>query len=210
MKRFQSSLLAVFLSAAWACQPSTGSRGHRQPVGNEIVTVAGNGSAGYSGDGGPAVQAQLNQPFGVARGPDGHLYICDTGNHVIRRVASDGTIATVAGTGEAGYSGDGGPALEAGLNEPYEIRFDREGNILFVERANHVVRKGGSPDRPDFHPGGHGPGRARKASAETGGRRSRPGSTSPTASRSVPRGTSSSAISATIEFGWSLSRAAAS
>ncbi len=141
MKRFQSSLLAVFLSAAWACQPSTGSRGHRQPVGNEIVTVAGNGSAGYSGDGGPAVQAQLNQPFGVARGPDGHLYICDTGNHVIRRVASDGTIATVAGNGEAGYSGDGGPALEAGLNEPYEIRFDREGNLLFVERANHVVRR---------------------------------------------------------------------
>ena len=141
MKRFQSSLLAVFLSAAWACQPSTGSRGHRQPVGNEILTVAGNGSAGYSGDGGPAVQAQLNQPFGVARGPDGHLYICDTGNHVIRRVASDGTIATVAGNGEAGYSGDGGPALEAGLNEPYEIRFDLEGNVLFVERANHVVRR---------------------------------------------------------------------
>ena len=141
MKRLQSSLLAVFLSAAWACQPSTGTRGHRQPVGNEILTVAGNGSAGYSGDGGPAVQAQLNQPFGVARGPDGHLYICDTGNHVIRRVASDGTIATVAGNGEAGYSGDGGPALEAGLNEPYEIRFDREGNLLFVERANHVVRR---------------------------------------------------------------------
>ena len=141
MKRLQSSLLTVFLSAAWACQPSTGTRGHRQPVENEIVTVAGNGSAGYSGDGGPAVRAQLNQPFGVARGPDGHLYICDTGNHVIRRVASDGTIATVAGNGEAGYFGDGGPALEAGLNEPYEIRFDREGNLLFVERANHVVRR---------------------------------------------------------------------
>lgn len=141
MKRFQYLLLAMFMSAAWACQPPAGPRDHPQPAAKEIVTVAGNGSAGYSGDGGPAVQAQLNQPFGVVRGPDGHLYICDTGNHVIRSVAADGTIATVAGNGEAGYTGDGGPALEATLNEPYEIRFDRQGNMLFVEMANHVVRR---------------------------------------------------------------------
>ena len=141
MKRFQSFLLAAVLSAVWACQSVTGPQGHRQPAGKEIVTVAGNGSAGYSGDGGPAVEAQLNQPFGVVRGPDGHLYICDTGNHVIRSVAADGTIATVAGNGESGYAGDGGPALEASLNEPYEIRFDRQGNMLFVEMANHVVRR---------------------------------------------------------------------
>lgn len=141
MKRFQSFLLAIVLPAAWACQSSTGPGDHLQPVGKEILTVAGNGTAGYSGDGGPAVQAQLNQPFGVARGPDGGLYICDTGNHVIRRVAADGTIATVAGNGEAGYSGDGGPALEASLNEPYEIRFDQGGNLLFVERVNHLVRR---------------------------------------------------------------------
>ena len=141
MKRFQFFLLAIVLSTVWACQSSTGPQGRGQPVGKEIVTVAGNGRAGYSGDGGPAVQAQLNQPFGVVRGPDGALYICDTGNHVIRRVAADGTIATVAGNGEAGYSGDGGPALEASLNEPYEIRFDRRGNMLFVERVNHVVRR---------------------------------------------------------------------
>lgn len=141
MKPFQPFLLVVFLLCAWACQPATGPRDHRQPAATEIVTVAGNGSAGYSGDGGPAVQAQLNQPFGVVRGPDGHLYICDTGNHVIRSVAPDGTIATVAGNGEAGYSGDGGPAREATLNEPYEIRFDRQGNMLFVERVNQVVRR---------------------------------------------------------------------
>ncbi len=141
MKPFQPFLLVVFLLCAWACQPATGPRDHRQPAATEIVTVAGNGSAGYSGDGGPAVQAQLNQPFGVVRGPDGHLYICDTGNHVIRSVAPDGTIATVAGNGEVGYSGDGGPALEATLNEPYEIRFDRQGNMLFVERVNQVVRR---------------------------------------------------------------------
>ena len=85
MKRFQPFLLLVVLPAVWACQSSTGPDGHSNPVGKEIVTVAGNGSAGYSGDGGPAVQAQLNQPFGVVRGPDGALYICDTGNHVIRK-----------------------------------------------------------------------------------------------------------------------------
>ncbi|MCE2514264.1 MAG: hypothetical protein J4F37_04495 [Acidobacteria bacterium] len=141
MKRFQFFLLAIVLSTVWACQSSTGPQGHRRPSGKEIVTVAGNGTAGYSGDGGPAAQAQLNQPFGVVRGPNGDLYICDTGNHVIRRVAADGTIATVAGNGKAGYSGDGGPALEARLNEPYEIRFDPQGNMLFVERVNHVVRR---------------------------------------------------------------------
>jgi len=141
MKRFQSFLLGVVLSVVWACQSVPGPREQGQPLGKEIVTVAGNGSAGYSGDGGPAVQAQLNQPFGVVRGPDGALYICDTGNHVIRKVAADGTIATVAGNGQAGYSGDGGPALEASLNEPYEIRFDRQGNMVFVEMANHVVRR---------------------------------------------------------------------
>ncbi len=127
--------------AAWACQLPTSTDGNRQPERSEITTIAGNGSAGYSGDGGLAVEAQLNQPFGVTRGPDGHLYICDTGNHVIRRVSSDGTIATVAGNGRAGYAGDGGPATAASLDEPYEVRFDRAGNLFFVERANHVVRR---------------------------------------------------------------------
>lgn len=106
-----------------------------------VATFAGTGEAGYSGDGGPAAQAQLDNPFGVVRGPDGALYVCDVLNHVIRRIAADGTISTVAGSGKAGYWGDGGPALEAGLNEPYEIRFDAAGNLFFVERLNHVVRK---------------------------------------------------------------------
>ena len=105
-----------------------------------ISTVAGTGNKGYSGDGGPAHQAQLNNPFGVVRGPDGALYICDTENHVIRRVDAKGIISTVAGNGGRGYSGDGGPALRAQLNEPYEIRFDKTGNMLFVERMNHIVR----------------------------------------------------------------------
>jgi sugar lactone lactonase YvrE len=106
-----------------------------------ISTFAGTGVKGFSGDGGPAASAQLADPNGIARGPDGALYICDTMNHRIRRVALDGKIATVAGNGEKGFAGDGGPALAAKLNEPYEVRFDRLGNVYWVERLNHCVRK---------------------------------------------------------------------
>jgi DNA-binding beta-propeller fold protein YncE len=106
-----------------------------------IRTVAGNGTKGFSGDGAVATAAQLSDPGGIARGPDGALYICDTANHRIRKVTPDGRITTVAGTGEAGWSGDGGPAIAAKLHEPYEVRFDRAGNIYWVERASYSVRR---------------------------------------------------------------------
>ena len=106
-----------------------------------VATFAGTGQKGVSGNGGPADKAQLNEPFGLSRGPDGAMYLCDTSNHMIRRVAADGTISTVVGSGQKGYGGDGGPALKAQLNEPYEIRFDKAGNIFFVEMRNNVVRK---------------------------------------------------------------------
>jgi len=107
----------------------------------EIVTVAGNGTKGFAGDGGAAVDAQLNGPTGVLRGPDGSLYICDTTNHRIRKVAPDGLITTLAGTGEKGWSGDGGPATAAKLDEPYEVRLDAAGNVYWVERLSHTVRR---------------------------------------------------------------------
>jgi streptogramin lyase len=106
-----------------------------------ISTVTGSGVKGFSGDGGPALKAQLSSPMGIARGPDGALYICDSENHRVRKVTSDGKIVTIAGTGVAGWSGDGGSATSAKLNEPYEVRFDSVGNIFWVERVSHTVRK---------------------------------------------------------------------
>jgi streptogramin lyase len=106
-----------------------------------VTDFAGTGQKGYTGDGSGATKAQVSEVYGISRGPDGALYICDTDNHLIRRIASDGTISTFAGTGSKGYSGDGGPALKAELNEPYEIRFDRAGNLFFVDMRDNAVRR---------------------------------------------------------------------
>lgn len=106
-----------------------------------ITTFAGTGVKGHAGDGGPATAAQINDPFGIVRGPDGAIYFCEYGGQVIRTVTADGKISTVAGTGKAGYSGDGGPALAATFNKPHEIRFDKAGDLFVVDMVNHAVRK---------------------------------------------------------------------
>ena len=106
-----------------------------------VATFAGTGQKGNAGDGGPAAKAQLNNVFGLTRGPDGALYVCDTDNHQIRRIDPEGKISTIAGKGTKGYAGDGGPATQALLNEPYEVRFDSAKNLVFVEHMNHCVRR---------------------------------------------------------------------
>ncbi|MBI2566642.1 MAG: hypothetical protein HYV63_06380, partial [Candidatus Schekmanbacteria bacterium] len=110
-----------------------------------VGIVAGTGTAGAGGDGGPAGEAELNGPSGVAAGPDGALYIADTGNHRVRRVRPDGIIETFAGTDTAGYSGDGGPATAARLTLPVAVEVAPDGGVLIVENDLHVrVRRVGA------------------------------------------------------------------
>ncbi|MCL6614543.1 MAG: hypothetical protein K6U03_08025 [Firmicutes bacterium] len=110
-----------------------------------ITTVAGTGAAGYGGDGGPAVQARLYYPTSSALRPDGSIYIADSYNHRIRRVGPDGIITTVAGTGTAGYSGDGGPATGARLSSPTGVALGPDGSIYIADYSNHRIRRVG-PD----------------------------------------------------------------
>ena len=104
-----------------------------------ISTVAGVGTAGYSGDGGPAINAQLNYPDDVAVDGAGNVYISD-GNYCIRMVDAAGTISTVAGNGTFGFSGDGGPAVDAQMATPWGIKVDSAGDILIADDDNQRIR----------------------------------------------------------------------
>jgi Bacterial Ig-like domain (group 3)/MBG domain (YGX type) len=105
-----------------------------------ITTVAGDGQAGYSGDGGPATAAMLSNPNAVAVDAAGDLFIADYGNGVVREVTPDGTITTFAGNGTFGYSGDGGPAASAELNTPNGLALDSHGDLLISDAYNGAVR----------------------------------------------------------------------
>ena len=105
-----------------------------------ISTVAGNGSAGYSGDGGPATSASLRNPWDVAVAANGTIYIADTFNYRIRRVDPNGTISTYAGIGLSGFSGDGGPATSARLDTPSLLALDGTGKLYIADRNNYRVR----------------------------------------------------------------------
>ena len=107
-----------------------------------ITTVAGNGTPGYSGDGGPATSAQLNRSIiGVAVDGAGNLFIADHGNYRIRKVSPDGIITTVAGNGVWGYSGDGGPATSTSLHYPHGVAVDGQGNLFIADYGNYRIRK---------------------------------------------------------------------
>ncbi len=108
----------------------------------ETTNIAGNGERGYGGDSGPAIDASLNMPHEIQFDGDGHLYIVERDNHVVRRVdAHTGLISTVAGTGEAGFSGDGGAATAAMLSRPHSIVFDPDGHLLICDIGNHRIRR---------------------------------------------------------------------
>src|SRR5206468_1646497 len=109
--------------------------------GGTISTYAGSGNFGFSGDGGPATAAELNFPRDVALDPAGNLYIADSGNSRIRKVSPGGTISTYAGSGSRGFSGDGGPAAAAQLNNPVGMALDPAGNLYIADLTNNRIRK---------------------------------------------------------------------
>ncbi len=109
--------------------------------GGTVTTVAGNGNQGFSGDGGPAIAAQLNQPYGIAFDAYGNLYFADSHNNRIRVLLTNGNITTAAGNGKAGYSGDSIPAATAELNEPFDVAFDQYGNLYIADTNNYRIRK---------------------------------------------------------------------
>ena len=106
-----------------------------------ISTIAGTGDYGYSGDGGLATQAQLDEPYGLTIDSAGNLYIADTYNNCIRKVTPEGIISTIAGTGDYGYSGDGGLAVQAQLDSPYDLTMDNAGNLYIADTYNYRIRK---------------------------------------------------------------------
>jgi serine/threonine-protein kinase len=106
-----------------------------------ISTVAGNGSWGYAGDGGPATEAKLGRLSDVAIGPDGRIYIADTDNDCVRVITTDGTISTFAGQcAKRGFSGDKGPATLAQLNRPYGVAIGPSGELFIADTHNNRIR----------------------------------------------------------------------
>ena len=106
-----------------------------------ISTIAGTGAAGFSGDGGPATAAPVDGPTGVVLDSAGNLYIADTNNHRIRKMDPSGIISTIAGTGSAGFGGDGGRATAAQINFPRDVALDGAGNLYIADASNHRIRR---------------------------------------------------------------------
>ena len=106
-----------------------------------ISTIAGTGVSGYSGDGGQAVNAKLNDPRGIVTDPAGNVYFCDRDNNVVRKIDLNGVITTIAGTGVAGYNGDNIPGTKAQLDTPWRVTMDPAGNLYIADALNDRIRK---------------------------------------------------------------------
>lgn len=121
------------------------SRGHSKiyKIGADGIAkrIAGTGEPGFSGDGGPALNAQVYWTNHLVADLKGNLFLADTGNHRIRKISADGMITTVAGTGEKGFSGDGGPATQAAIHNPVAIAIDPQGSLYIADFSNHRIRK---------------------------------------------------------------------
>ena len=123
-------LAACLIAPAWCQVPSY-----------TISTIAGNGTAGYSGDGGAATGAEIDNPRGIVTDPAGNVYFCDFTNNRVRKIATNGAITTVAGTGIAGYNGDNIQGTAAQLNQPYRVALDPTGNLYIADPGNNRIRK---------------------------------------------------------------------
>jgi DNA-binding beta-propeller fold protein YncE len=128
--------------ALYFCQVDNHRVGRLDLKTHALSAVAGNGKQGYSGDGGQALEASLNQPYEVRFDPAGNMFFVEMQNHVVRRVdARTRIITTFAGTGRPGFSGDGGPATKAQLDQPHSIAFAPDGALLISDIGNHRVRR---------------------------------------------------------------------
>jgi streptogramin lyase len=111
------------------------------PKSDSVETVVGNGQKGHSGDGGKATEASLNEPYEVRFDADGNMYVVEMVGAVIRKIDPAGTITTLAGTGEKGFSGDDGPALKAQFSQPHSIALDGKGGLYVADIGNHRIRR---------------------------------------------------------------------
>ena len=132
---------ALALDGSGNLYVADGGRIRRIDAEGVITTIAGTGELGFSGDGGPAAEAQLTFPGALALDGSGNLYVADTRNHRIRRIDAEGVITTIAGTGEPGFGGDGGPAAEAQLTFPGALALDGSGNLYVADSGNNRIRR---------------------------------------------------------------------
>ncbi len=131
----------VAVDAAGTVYSCSGSYVYMRIRSGTLSVLAGSGNFSFWGDGGQATLARFNRPAATARDSAGSIYVADTGNHRVRRIAPDGVVFTVAGTGVAGPAGDGGPALSAQLSSPQGLSIDPAGNLWIADTGNHRIRR---------------------------------------------------------------------